>query len=299
MTTSPGPIVLTRKAMALRSKFKREIEFRGLAKETQQAYLRWATAFLENSRGDLSREALVSYAESLSSRSGTTRRWVLTILKVFYESVGAKWPIRKNEMPKASAPSRPFVKYAEAEQLIASIRSDPLDYAMFRLAIILGCRRVELVRMKIDDYKKPNINVRTAKGGEPRVRQLDVETCRILDDYLKVRNSLTDALFVTQRGFPVSTQVVSERFTKHARACGFEKRKGIHAVRRGVATWLFQGGMREKEIQELIGWKTPGMVSKYVQLEPGPVEQKARESHPFLKKPKRVKPSNGATEDVA
>lgn len=294
-TPGPEPKYLSKKAMRLRNQFKREIEFRGLAKDTQQTYLRWASAYLESCNGELTRDSVMAYSETLSGRSGTTRRWVMTILKVFFEAVNVKWPIRKNEMPKRSAPSRPFVKQAEAEALIESIKGDPLDYAMFRLAIILGCRRVELVRMQLADYKRPNINVRTAKGGEPRVRQLDPETCRVLDAWLAVRDSLTEALFVTPRGFPVSTKGVSERFTKHARALGFAPRKGVHAVRRGVVTWLFKAGMREKEIQELIGWRSATMPAVYIQLETGDTDRKAQAVHPFMQPATKRKPRNGAT----
>lgn len=138
--------------------------------------------------------------------------------------------------------------------------------------------------MMLIDYSSPHLVVRTAKGGDRRVRTLDDDTITALNSYLAVRKSKDPHLFVSEQGITFSVTTLGNRFRKIARASGFDKHIGLHAMRRGVTTWLFQAGMRERELQELMGWKSITMPSQYVQLVPGVIEEKAQALHPFSKK---------------
>ena len=74
-------------------------------------------------------------------------------------------------------------------------------------------------------------------------------------------------------------------FRTYADQIGLPDGVGLHAIRRGVATWLFNAGMRERELQDVGRWKSPSMPAVYVQLVPGQVDREVQKKHPMWRKP--------------
>ena len=260
------------------------LDFLGHTSETCTQYLRIVDDYLYQSDGSLTRDSVLSYMRKYESKSGTYRRWIMYILKSLFENAKQEWPFAKKELPKLSKPSQPYLKISDAEHLIEIAKSSPLDYALVRLDAATGARRRELSEVLVEDYSRPYIRIRTAKSGEARTRTLDSETCRALDRYIRQRHSKSPYMFVSSQGIHLTPQTLSIRFRKLAQKAGFKSGTGWHSLRRGVVTWLFEGGMRERELQEAMGWKSPTMPSRYVQLVAGKVEEKVIATHPFFKK---------------
>ena len=268
----------------LYDQYSRYLSFLGLAAESQYQYLRIVDDYLAETGDDLTRDSVQSYMRKYEQKSGTYRRWIMYILKSLFENAKVEWPFVKRELPKLSKPSQPYLRVEDAEKLLAvAKKSSLLDYALVRLDAVTGARRKELASALLEDYVRPHIRIRTAKGGEERVRTLDDVTCAALDAYLKKRRSKSPALFVSSQGTPLTTQTLSTRFKALAKSAGFKKGTGWHSIRRGVTTWLFEGGMRERELQEALGWKSAVMPGKYVQLVAGNVEKQVIATHPFFK----------------
>lgn len=269
----------------LYSQYASYLDFLSLAEETKYQYLRIVDDYLYQSDGNLTRDSVLGYMRKHKSKSGTYRRWIMYILKSLFENAKVEWPFAKRELPKLSKPSQPYLRVEDAEKLIAvAKKSSPLNYALVRLDVVTGARRKELASVLLEDYSRPHIRIRTAKGGEERVRTLDPETCDTLDAYLRQRRSKSLSLFVSSQGTPLTTQTLSKRFQALAKSAGFKKGTGWHSLRRGVTTWLFEGGMRERELQEALGWKSAVMPGKYVQLVAGEIEEKVIAIHPFFKR---------------
>lgn len=266
------------------SRYKSELEFRSLAPATVYRYLRIVSWYLEHSRGVLSRATAVAFVNDVPGQ--TQKKLALNVLKGLFRVAGASWEFTGREAPKASAPRRPYLTIRQARALLQNASNDPLAYALLRLDMILGARREELSRMQVSDYKpgEATIKVRTAKGGQERIRKLDLDTCRILDAYLRIRRSRTEYLFVDKTGRPLSVGSLTVLFRRLADATGIPKGVGWHAIRRGVTTWLYQAGMREKELQELMGWKVATMPHNYIQLVPGQVDEMAQARHPLIRR---------------
>ena len=268
----------------LYSQYASYLEFLGLASESQYQYLRIVDDYLYQSDGNLTRDSVLKYMRKYESKSGTYRRWIMYILKSLFENAKVEWPFAKREIPKLSKPFQPYLKVEDAEKLLVIAKeSSLLDYALIRVDAVTGARRRELANVLLEDYTRPHIRIRTAKGGEERVRTLDAGTCNALDAYIKKRRSKSLALFVSPQGTPLTTQTLSIHFKALAKSAGFKKGTGWHSLRRGVTTWLFQGGMRERELQEALGWKSPVMPGRYVQLVAGDVEKRVVATHPFFK----------------
>ena len=271
----------------LYSKYASYLDFLGLAEESKYRYLRIVDDYLYESSGVLTRDTVQRFMRKYESKSGTYRRWIMYVLKSLFENVEVKWPFVKRELPKLSRPNTPYLKVAEVERLLEIARPSSLDYALIRLDAATGARRKELSEVRVEDYSRPYIRIRTAKSGEERTRTLDPDTCNAIDKYIKQRRSKATYMFVSAQGIPLTPQTLSIRFKKLAVRAGFKSGTGWHSIRRGVVTWLFKGGMRERELQDALGWKSPTMPAKYIQLVAGEVEEKVKAAHPFFKQGER------------
>jgi integrase len=161
--------------------------------------------------------------------------------------------------------------------------------ALIRLSAVTMVRRIEIMRLNIEDYRKPYILVRRpAKESEYTLRILDPETSDILDDYLKLRRRLRvkcRALFVRGRGKDakrMSLSGLSDLIRKIREVAGIEKpRAGWHAHRRGRITIAHKEGLSEKLLSKYMGL-TPEMVKRYKQLDRSDAIQAFARSHPFF-----------------
>lgn len=266
--------------------FEAELRFRGLKEASIYRYMRIVEMFAGSGK-PLTRAGVIQFREEyLAKSTGTYQRWCMQVLKEYFEVSSILWPFRKSELPKTSRPSRPYFTEEKIGEFLKKASRNPLDHAILRVAAVLGCRREELVTTQKVDFKGSTLRIRTAKGGVERVRKLDPETSRVLRVYLESRKDESPALFVNEKGMPLTPDAISVRMRVYIKALGMPARTGLHAVRRGAVTWLYEAGMREKEIQELIGWKSPFMVHEYIQLVPGRLEDAAMERNPLTRERK-------------
>lgn len=275
-----GKMFLMEESLA---QYKAYLQTLGYSPSTRLQYARIAQNFLEYSKGSFSRDIVLAYLALYSTRSGTYRRFITYALKSLFLFLVKSWPLDKRESPKLSRPFRPLLSQDDITKLLQIVSGIPLEHALVTVDAVLGARREELTRIQLDDYQPPNIRVRTAKGGDERVRYIGEEACEVLNRYLDVRRSASPYLFVSSRGVALTPTALSLIFRRMADKAGIPKGVGWHAVRRSVVTWLFDGGMREREIQEVFGWKSVAMPGQYVQLSRGDIEEKVRGAHPRLR----------------
>ena len=272
--------------MGVLDDYENQLRFTSCKEGTIYRYIRVSRLFLEFSKGNLTREEVIRFINSMQGSSSTYRRWVVYALKGLFKAAKRDWVLDRREMPKLSKPNQPFLNLEQVESILDLAKDKPLHYALFRLMAALGCRREELVRMRDYDfdYAKSQILVRTAKEEDNYIRTLDAQTCEILKLYLKSQGSRTSnqvSLFLLPTGRPVSISYLASLFRTYATKLGLDKGTGWHSFRRGLVTWLYEGGMREKELQELMGWRSPEMPSRYIRLSSSEVDKKALGIHPF------------------
>ena len=161
---------------------------------------------------------------------------------------------------------------------------------LIRLSAVTMLRRIEIMRLNVEDYQRPFILVRNpAKRSEYTERILDPKTCRLLDEYLKLRRRLRvkcPALFITGRGHKarrLSLKGLSDIIKRIREEAGIDKpRAGWHAHRRGGITIAHREGVSEKLLSKYTGI-TPEIVKRYIRLDHSDAIEAFSKAHPFFK----------------
>lgn len=239
----------------------------------------------------LDREEILRYIDHLAERGlcGGSRRSKYYRLKGLYVVNEWPWPCTKRDVPRASAPRQETLSEEEMAQFMDFIRAKLRLHLPVRLVVMLGIRRAELVLLRRSEYRRPKIYVHVVKHGLSGWRELDDETCDMIDRHLKDRSDGYEELLVNNNGKPWKVRGLEQAIyrTLH-RADMYRKGLGWHAIRRGYVTWLHRRGVSETELTKLVGWKTPTMVHHYIQIDREETEHKVREVHPFANKKART-----------
>ncbi len=213
---------------------------------------------------------LVALAErGLGARSRA--RALVAIRGLFRHLVAEKWldadPTELVDAPKVP-PRAPAVLGQDAvARLIAAPRRDTLrgarDAAMIELLYATGLRVSELVGLPLADVNLGHGFVRvTGKGKKTRLVPMGQLAAEAIAAYLEdVRPRWTQdpdqrALFVTERGGPMTRQGFWRLLGRYARAAGVRlPRAGVspHKLRHSFATHLLEGGADLRAVQAMLG----------------------------------------------
>ncbi|MFT3805140.1 MAG: site-specific tyrosine recombinase XerD [Burkholderiaceae bacterium] len=249
----------------------------GLSRNTLDAYRRdlsllaaWllrdrAASLASATEADLS--AYVALRHPASKASSVNRR--LSAFRRFYRML-ARERIRPDDptltQRAARAPSRHPATLSEAQVealLAAPDTSTPLglrDRAMLETLYATGLRVSELVGLPTVSVGLNEGVVRViGKGDKERLVPLGQEATRWIVDYLRrARPELlgsrpADALFVTQRGGPMTRQMFWTLIKRHAALAGIGGPLSPHTLRHAFATHLLNHGADLRVVQLLLG----------------------------------------------
>ena len=227
---------------------------------------------------------------------GRTLRWNYYVVKSFFRALGHPWPFDQGEAPKAEEnedvpvfTQGDMIALEEAAKGWKNPETAARNYAIVRLENAIGLRRGELRNLNIDDYNKPHIKVQTLKGGRTVRRALDPETCRALDEWIKIRRRKRkqedpDALFTRgARGPRLSLNGMTYIFKAIREKAGIDKiGAGFHASRRGRVTDLSRRGVPAPALTKEWGWKSGETVNTYIRYRKREVEEAIQEVHPYF-----------------
>lgn len=265
------------------------MKFCSLSESTKEQYRFVVGRYLDftDDDPDFSRQEIMRFNASLGNVTTTYAFWVISIVKRFHRTIrdilpeGKKqWPLGPREGPKVVVRQQPSFDVTAINRLFRVIKNNR-DYSIARLLFATGMRRDEICRLNIPNYSRPNITIAMAKGEEFRTVSLDKTTCGAIDEYLSTRQDKYEALFLNDHSKPFTPDALSQVFKKYFNRIGADERTGLHAIRRGLVTVLYNRGMGEVEIQKFMGWKTREMVSRYIQFSPDRVGEDVRQIHPF------------------
>lgn len=249
----------------------------GLSQNTLDAYrrdLRLFVAWLEAARpktllavdaADLN--AYFAAKHPLSKASSANRR--LSVLKRFYQLA-----LRQNRiavdpclrMKSAKQPPRfpKTLSESQVEDLLGAPNVDtPLglrDRTMLELMYASGLRVSELVLLKTVEVGMNEGVLRiTGKGNKTRLVPFGEEARVWIERYLKegrpviLDRQISDALFVTARGGPMTRQMFWTLIKKHALKAGINAPLSPHTLRHAFATHLLNHGADLRVVQLLLG----------------------------------------------
>ena len=187
-------------------------------------------------------------------------------------------------------------KYQEAStHLEVAVRSNPhivdwallRDRAMLELMYASGLRVSELVQLKTTEISlKENVLRVTGKGGKTRLIPFGEHAGSWLERYLSesrpaiLQGQVSDALFVTQRGGPMTRQMFWVLIKKHALKAGIEQHLSPHTMRHAFATHLLNHGADLRVVQLLLGHADITTTQIYTHVARERLKQLHAEHHP-------------------
>ena len=166
------------------------------------------------------------------------------------------------------------------------------DAAMIELAYASGLRVSELVKLPLADVNLNSGFVRvTGKGGKTRLVPLGAAARDRIERYLAadrpalVRDPAERALFLTERGTPMTRQGFWKALRKHAADAGTRLPGGSmspHKLRHSFATHLVERGADLRAVQAMLGHADISTTQIYTQVSQARMIEQARK-HPRAK----------------
>lgn len=277
---------------------------RGLSAPTLAAYrsdlagLGQYAAARETSLARAGRALLLEYLAARvesGARPRTTSRLVTT-LRRFYrwlhrEGVRGDDPSARLTAPRIGRPLPGGLTEREVEHLLAAPEtSEPLgmrDRCMLEVLYATGLRVSELVALRMDQVGRRQGVVRVrGKGGRERLVPLGEAALWWLEAYLREARPeilgarLSEAVFITGRGGPLTRQAFWHRIRRHARAAGIQRDISPHTLRHAFATHLLNHGADLRSVQLLLGHADLSTTQIYTHVARHRLQSLHAEHHP-------------------
>lgn len=139
--------------------------------------------------------------------------------------------------------------------LAAPDRSKPLglrDAAMLELLYATGLRVSELVKLMRHQWHDGWVVI-TGKGGKDRLVPYGDRAKFTVEQYLHIRTDVSDAMFITARGGPMTRQNFWARLNTYVRKAGVRGHVSPHTLRHAFATHLLVHGADLRAVQAMLG----------------------------------------------
>jgi len=250
----------------------------GLARSTLDSYRsdlgRLALWLDENSQEpllDLRETTLSTFIAHLSRQTrATSQARYLSTLRRFYRWQLGRGRIVADPTLKLANPARPsrlpkVMSEKQVDSLLAAPDTDtPLglrDRAMLETLYATGLRVSELVNLKLHEigFNEGVLRV-LGKGSKERLVPLGEQAIDWLGRYLNearhdiIKGQLSDALFVTSRGGPMTRQAFWQLIKRYAVQSSIDPAKlSPHVLRHAFATHLLNHGADLRVVQLLLG----------------------------------------------
>lgn len=263
---------------------------RGYSERTVQAYGRDVKDFLLYLKGEgldyrrIGRDEMREYIASLLSR-GLSHRSLsrhLSALRGLYsylmrEGAVLTSPLAGIRAPKARKTLPDVLSLKERERLLSfrAEKEDPLslrDEAIVLLLLSTGLRASELLSLDLSSLDFSRRLLRTmGKGRKERIVPFSKDAASSLARYIgKGRPSLAKegekALFLNARGTRLGVRGLEDILRRMGERLGFPPGLHPHEFRHTFATYLLEGGIDLRTVQELMGHRSLDSTEIYTHL---------------------------------
>ncbi|MGQ0571445.1 MAG: tyrosine recombinase XerC [Armatimonadota bacterium] len=242
------------------------------------------------------------------ARSSIARH--LSALRSFYRYLRREGRVEASPMRLVASPRRhrrlPGALTHEA--IAALLAAPPLDRpqglrdrAILELLYAGGLRVGELVALHVAQVGGDEIRVR-GKGRKDRVVLIGAQATEALRRYLsdarpdlakasggrrtpshaagRAPNRITDAVFLSARGGPLSARSVQLLVDRWVRAAAIQQRTSPHVLRHTFATHLLDGGADLRAVQELLGHASIATTQIYTHVSRDHLKRVYAQAHP-------------------
>ncbi len=164
------------------------------------------------------------------------------------------------------------------------------DKAIFELLYSSGCRVQELAGLTLDAFTPDWTSaIVFGKGKKERRVWFSQEAVSCLQEYLVTRNSVipaekpTKALFVNQRGTPLTTRGIRWIVERYSSVEGTGKPVSPHAFRHTFATTMLNNGADIRVVQEMLGHSSISTTQRYTHVSRAKLIETYNRAHPHGK----------------
>jgi len=278
---------------------------RGLAKNTLESYKRDLVRFFDylksrriTSVSNITRQKITSFMLSEKDRglSSNSISRELACLKSFFKFLVRENKIKEDitsviESPKLWKRLPDTLSLAEVEMLLKAPNIRDLmgarDRASLELMYATGMRVSELINLKMDDVNMEVGFVKCfGKGGKERIVPFGKKAKESVEKYLeKARSSflkkkVSNFLFLTRLGKPMSRQTFWKTIKKYAREAGIKKKIAPHSLRHSFATHILERGADLRIVQEMLGHSDISTTQVYTHVSKDRLESIHHKFHP-------------------
>ena len=279
---------------------------RGLARNTLDGYgrdlARFMTFAADRGRSEIDDLTPIDVADFLLALSDaglaprSRARALVAVRGMCKHLVGERWleadPASLIDSPRSAKRLPSVLGEAGVVQLILQPADTPRgrrDAAMIELAYASGLRVSELVTLPLADVNLNAGFVRvTGKGNKTRLVPLGAAARERIERYLAedrpgfLRDPAERALFLTDRGRPMTRQGFWKALRGHARRAGVRLPGGEvspHKLRHSFATHLLERGADLRAVQAMLGHADISTTEIYTQVSQARMIEQARK-HP-------------------
>ncbi len=261
----------------LRERMSADMQLRGLAEKTQEAYLRAVrqlTAYCGKPPDQIDEEELRQYFlylknEKKASRSACTI--AICGIKFFFErTLQREWVTFDLVRPPKSKKLPVVLSREEVRQVLSNLRR--FHYRVC-LTMIYSCglRLGEGLRLQVADIDSDRqlLHVRQGKGAKDRYVPLPTTTLTLLRQQWRFHRHpqwLFPARQQAQASCPMNASSVQRAFKAALADSSIQKHATIHTLRHSYATHLLEEGVNLRVIQAYLGHKSPTTTAIYTHL---------------------------------
>lgn len=272
--------------ISLLDRMRQDMQLRGLAPRTQEAYLDAVTGVATFCRRpphaleSLSEDELRAYFLHLVRDRHASRSTVLQRragLRFLVETTLRRhWPVLDLVRPAKQRTLPVVLTLAEVRTLLALVRDARVRMC---LTTLYGCglRLSEGTHLTTHDIDgaRGMVRVRRGKGGQDRYVPLAERVLRLLRDYWRATSPRFPQppgeqwLFPNRQATgPLGATSVQKTLIAVSRVSRIPKHVSAHTLRHSYATHLLEHGVHLRTIQELLGHQSPATTAIYTHVTP-------------------------------
>ena len=256
---------------ALRTQMTEDMIVRGLAKATQESYLRAVTGLAQFSQrrpdtlSDREVQQYLLYLVEERKLAWGTCNTIVHGLRFFYH-VTLRRPTATFHIPCAKQPVRlpAILSRAEVARLIAAAAT-LRHQTLLKTTYSAGLRVSEVLHLKLTDIDSERMSLRIEQGKRQKDRYVPL-SARLLPDLRTYWRHYrpTVWLFPNPAGTHPLSRVSAHRIFHAAKdRAGITKSCGIHGLRHAFATHLLEAGTDLHTIQRLLGHRSLRTTLRY------------------------------------
>jgi len=266
----------------LRQRMIEDLQLRGFAPKTQEAYLRAVrqlAVHFKKSPEDITEEDLREYflyLKNVKRASRSTCTQALCGIKFFFQhTMGRDWKTFELVRPPKEK-KLPVVLSQEEVRRVLSCLNSFRHHVCLSTIYSCGLRLREGVQLQIADLDsdRMQIHVYKGKGGKDRYVPLPDRTLVLLRQYWQThRHPLwlyparpPQGMPLSKAGKHISPSSVQKALRAACLASGLQKHVTVHTLRHSYATHLLEAGVNLRRIQAYLGHASLKSTSIYTHL---------------------------------